>query len=189
VGCGKTSIAAKLALDSGFPFVRMIRPAQYLGMLETAKCRAIAQVFEDAYKSPLSCIVVDAIENLIEYIPVGPRFSNAVLQTLIAFFSQPPPHENRKLLVLATTNKPEMLADLGFDKLLQHVDVPSLTSSEEVKRVLDLIKVEAAGGDQELEYVAMTCPLPMPIKSLLNQIDFYTRGNAQQPITADVWKD
>ena len=82
-----------------------------------------------------------------------------------------------------------MLTDLGFDKLLQHIDIPTLTNSEEVKRVLELIKVEAAGGDQELEYIAMTAPLPMSIKTLLNQVDFFTRGNAQEPITGDLWKD
>lgn len=187
VGAGKTSIAAKLALDSQFPFVRMIRPAQFLGMTETSKCRAIAQVFEDAYKSPLSCIVVDAIENLIEYIPVGPRFSNAVLQTLVAFLSQPPPNPERKLLVFATSNKPDMLNDLGFGDLLQVLPITSLTEAGEVKRVLELMRVEVDGGAKELDIIAKDCPVPLTIKAILNKIDFYTRGNRANPITKDMW--
>jgi vesicle-fusing ATPase len=45
-----------------------------------AKCSQITRVFEDAYRSPLSVILVDEIERLIEYVAIGPRFSNAVLQ-------------------------------------------------------------------------------------------------------------
>ena len=188
VGSGKTTIAAKLARDSGFPFVRMIRPSQYLGMTELTKTARIAQIFEDAYKSPLSCIVIDSLENLIEYIPVGPRFSNPTLQTLIAFCSQPPPHADRKLLVFATTNKPDMLSELGFETLFQQLTVPALSDSEEVKRVLDLLQVEVEGGETDKELIALSCPLPMPIKTLLNKIDFYTRGNKANPISVDIWK-
>ncbi len=42
--------------------------------------RPAAQVFEDAYKSPMSIIILDDIERLLEYVAIGPRFSNAVLQ-------------------------------------------------------------------------------------------------------------
>jgi hypothetical protein len=38
------------------------------------------QVFEDAYKSPMSIVILDDIERLLEYVAIGPRFSNAVLQ-------------------------------------------------------------------------------------------------------------
>ena len=44
-----------------------------------AKVQAIAKIFEDAYKSPLSLIVLDDIERLLEFVHIGPRFSNAVL--------------------------------------------------------------------------------------------------------------
>jgi vesicle-fusing ATPase len=39
----------------------------------------IMKIFDDAYKSPLSCIVIDNIERLFEYIHLGPRFSNSIL--------------------------------------------------------------------------------------------------------------
>jgi vesicle-fusing ATPase len=47
-----------------------------------AKCSQITRVFEDAYRSPLSVILVDDIERLLEYVAIGPRFSNAVLQVI-----------------------------------------------------------------------------------------------------------
>lgn len=39
----------------------------------------MVKIFDDAYKSPLSCVVLDNIERLIEYIDLGPRFSNPIL--------------------------------------------------------------------------------------------------------------
>lgn len=87
-------------------------------------------MFEDAYKSPLSVIVVDDIERLLgtflvlstvvkkdrlqnsfqDYVPIGPRFSNAVLQTLLVLLKrQPPP--GKKLLIFATSSSKVNLID------------------------------------------------------------------------------
>lgn len=165
----------------------MLRPAQFIGNSELVKTARIAQVFEDAYKSPLSCIVIDSLENLIEYIPVGPRFSNTTLQTVIAYCSQPPPTADRKLLVFATTNKPDMLSELGIKTLFQRLTVPALSDSQEVRRVLDLVQCEVEGGEQEKDLIASSCPLPMSIKTLLNKIDFFTRGCKANSISAEIW--
>jgi hypothetical protein len=44
------------------------------------KASQITRVFEDAYRSPVSIIIIDDIERLLEYVAIGPRFSNTVLQ-------------------------------------------------------------------------------------------------------------
>ena len=75
-GSGKTAMAAKIALESGFPYVKMISPEQFVGFTDFAKVQAIVKIFNDAYKSPISLIVLDDIERLIEFIHIGPRFSN-----------------------------------------------------------------------------------------------------------------
>jgi hypothetical protein len=49
------------------------------------------QVFDDAYKSTLSCIILDDIETLLDYVAIGPRFSNLVLQALKVLLKQLPP--------------------------------------------------------------------------------------------------
>jgi len=36
-GSGKTALAAKIAIDSGFPFVKMISPENYIGFTDFAK--------------------------------------------------------------------------------------------------------------------------------------------------------
>lgn len=112
-GTGKTALAALLATQSEFPFVRLITPDTYVGYSEPAKCASIAKTFDDAHKSPLSIIVIDDIERLIEYTPIGPRFSNIVLQTLMILCKQTPP-SGRRLLILATTSSSRVLEQLDF---------------------------------------------------------------------------
>jgi vesicle-fusing ATPase len=75
-GCGKTALSAKLALQSNFPFVKLISPEKFVGMSDYQKLQEIVKIFDDAYKSPLSLIILDDIERLIEFIHIGPRFSN-----------------------------------------------------------------------------------------------------------------
>ncbi len=87
-------MAAKLATESDYPYVKLISPEQLVGYSENGKCNKISKIFEDAYKSPLSCIVVDDIERLLDYVRIGPRFSNAVLQMLLVFFKKEPPKVN-----------------------------------------------------------------------------------------------
>ena len=63
-GCGKTALAASIARDSNFPFIKILTPENMIGFSESAKCAAIKKVFDDAYKSELSCVVVDDLERL-----------------------------------------------------------------------------------------------------------------------------
>ena len=52
---------------------------------------SLLQVFDDAYKSSLSCVILDDIERLLDYVPIGPRFSNLVLQALLVLLKKLPP--------------------------------------------------------------------------------------------------
>ena len=51
-----------------------------IGFTESPKCMTIRKIFDDAYKSSVSCVVVDNIERLIDYGPIGPRYANMTLQ-------------------------------------------------------------------------------------------------------------
>lgn len=64
----------------------------------------ILQVFDDAYRSTLSVIVVDNIERLLDYGPIGPRYSNLTLQALLVLLKKEPP-AGKKLLVLCTSSR------------------------------------------------------------------------------------
>jgi vesicle-fusing ATPase len=77
----------------------------------------LTQIFEDAYKSPLSLIILDSIERLLEYVAVGPRFSQAVLQTLLVLVNRIPPAANRKLLIIGTSSRASLLESLEITQV------------------------------------------------------------------------
>ena len=51
---GKTALAAQIAKDSDFPFIKVCTPEDMVGFVESAKCHSIRKVFDDAYSSQLS---------------------------------------------------------------------------------------------------------------------------------------
>ena len=56
-------------------------------------------------QSDLALVVLDDVERLVEYVAIGPRFSNIVLQALLVLVKrQPPP--GRRILVIATSSQP-----------------------------------------------------------------------------------
>ncbi|KAH8634564.1 Vesicular-fusion protein [Alternaria alternata] len=90
-GSGKTALAAKMAIDSGYPFIKLISAEDMIGYSEMQKVGQLDKVFRDAYKSPLSVIVIDSIELLLDWVPIGPRFSNTVLAALKVLLGKEPP--------------------------------------------------------------------------------------------------
>lgn len=136
VGSGKTALAATVALQSEFPFIQIVSPEHMVGMNEPAKVQHINKVFNDAYKSPLSVIVVDGFEKLIEWVPIGPRFQNTVLQALSVLLTRRPPKDKRLLVLVTSSNKP-MLEEMEIaQSFYADIAVPSIESLREVDHVL-----------------------------------------------------
>lgn len=171
-GSGQTACAAQLALDAKFPFTRVISPESLLHLTESGRCDHVIKVFEDAYKSPLSCIILDNVERLLEYVPVGPRFNNSMLQTLCVLLRRRPPSPNRRLLVLATTASAGMLKSLD---MLKEFDVfqrmPTLMESRHVKIVLASLKPAIDVWEIETASQAAIKILPLGIKSFLLMVE------------------
>ena len=165
-GCGKTALASYLALHSGFPYVKIISPESLVKYMEGGKYSSISTIFEDGYKSPSSIIILDNIEKLIEYIKIGPRFSNLILQTILVYIKKLPPKKGKKLLIIGTTSIASHLEDLGivnaFDRVIH---VPNL-SKEEILTVLGNYECE----NEEKEKIANLVQ-NSPIKQLLFLID------------------
>ena len=67
-GAGKTALATYCAVASEFPLVRMVKASELISRAESGKCSFIYNVFEEAYRSPLSIIILDDIERLIDYV-------------------------------------------------------------------------------------------------------------------------
>ena len=165
-GCGKTALASYLAINSGFPYIRIISPDNLVKYMENGKYTAIYNTFEDGYKSPYSIIILDNIEKLIEYIRIGPRFSNLLLQTLSVYIKKLPPKAGRKMLIIGTTSMASQMEDLGlvecFDKRIQ---IPNLTKKE----ILNVLKNHPCkeGDAEKIANLVQN----LPIKQLCFLID------------------
>ena len=172
---GKTAIAAKLAVDSGFPFVRMISADEMIGYSDVSKCQMIHKAFMDSYKSPLSMIFLDDIERLIDYVPIGPRFSNAVLQTLLVLLKKIPPDEGRRLMVVGTTSSPHLLEDLGLVQAFGVTQTVPLL--DEPKDVCEVLRVAAHMNERDARSIAKAIQnKPIGIKQLLMVAEMAKQG-------------
>ena len=135
-GSGKTALAAKIALDSGYPFIRLLTPKSLVGLSEAMKISHIQSIFEDAYKSTLSVIVIDNIERIIGWSGIGPRFENGVVQALMILLKQRPPM-GRRLLCLGTTSSRSVLQQLDlFEHFTRDIAVPSVNTYDELANVM-----------------------------------------------------
>mmetsp|Transcript_57776 Transcript_57776/g.151953 ORF Transcript_57776/g.151953 Transcript_57776/m.151953 type:complete len:735 (-) Transcript_57776:49-2253(-) len=137
-GCGKSALSAHLAQRSDYPFVRRVAHENLVGYSEQGKIGAITKIFEDAYKSPLSVIVLDDLERLLDYVRIGPRFSNMVLQALFSLLKKQPPKAGRRLLIIGTTTDKDFLEESELLRAFNvALKVPVLDSPEHFKFVLE----------------------------------------------------
>jgi len=161
-GAGKTALAATLALRSDFPFIKLLSPVALVGMGEAQKAHAIARIFDDAHKSPLSLIVLDELERLLEYVRIGPRFSNVVLQTLITCIKKVP--RKSKLVVLATTSSASTLESLELlDAFNVTLHVPTLGHTE----ALTVLRELGIANIADVEPTLRTVTKGIPVKKLM----------------------
>ncbi|CAL1600014.1 unnamed protein product [Knipowitschia caucasica] len=168
---GKTALAAKISEESEFPFIKICSPDKMIGHSEIAKCQAIKKIFEDAYKSQLSCIVVDDIERLLDFVPIGPRFSNLVLQALLVLLKKPPP-KGRKLLIIGTTSRKDVLQEMEMlDAFSTTIHVPNIANGEQLITALEKL---GSFSDRERASIAKGVKgenLSIGIKKLLMLIE------------------
>ncbi|PTB75846.1 vesicle fusion factor [Trichoderma longibrachiatum ATCC 18648] len=134
---GKTALAAHIAVQSGFPFVKLVTPADLVGYRdEFAKKDYVHKAFADAYKSPASVLILDDFERLIGWNPIGPRFSNVMLEALTTLIVSKPPKGHR-LLIFVTTSKASTLKLLEVEQdFAKKVAVPAISNLRELAVVL-----------------------------------------------------
>lgn len=146
-GAGKTALAATIAQVSQYPFIKLVSPETMVGMSEAGKIAAIHKVFADSYKSPLSVIVVDNIERLLEWVPIGPRFSNGVLQTLMVLLARRPP-KGRRLLIIATTGVRSVITDTQMSEIFDsQIRVPPVSSLASIEAILKSVELFPSPND------------------------------------------
>ncbi|KAJ2819872.1 transport between ER and Golgi ATPase protein, partial [Coemansia furcata] len=171
-GSGKTALAATIAQRNSYPFVKLVSPESMIGLTESQRVSAITKIFNDSYKSPLSLIVIDDIERLLEWVPIGARFSNSVLQTLLVLIKKQPP-KGRRLLVIGTTSEREVLAQMdmatAFSNEIYVENIGTLSAMQAVVQHADLFD-EQRDYDRlfaDLDVYLENRPFSIGIKKLL----------------------
>ncbi|KAF9580111.1 transport between ER and Golgi ATPase protein [Lunasporangiospora selenospora] len=188
-GAGKTALAATIAMQSEFPFIKLISPETMVGMGELQKVNAINRVFQDSYKSPLSVIVMDDIERLLDYTPIGSRFSNVVLQAIAVLLKKQPP-KGKRLLVLSTTTRRHVLEEMDLlDSFSSQLYVENLRKLEEVNTVVKRLELFKMDGERHtamatLAKSGLEGQLTIGIKKLLMTIE--KARQSEDPITGFV---
>lgn len=142
-----------------------------IGLQESTKCARIVKVFEDAYKSPLSIIILDDIERLLEYVAIGPRFSNIISQTLMVLLKRLPP-KGKKLLVLGTTSEVSFLDSVGICDAFSVTYLLPTLKAEDAKKVLKQLNVFA---EDDISAAAEALD-DMTIKKLYMLIEMAAQG-------------
>lgn len=148
-GSGKSAMAADIAINSSFPFAKFVSASSMLEMGEQAKIGYLRKVFNDAYKSPNSIVIIDGLEQIIEWTPVGPRFQNGV-QVAIASLMRTYPPKGRRLLVLATTSRREVFQQLDVLEFDHELAVPAVSNVQELGKVLSAKGVQEQDANEVL---------------------------------------
>ena len=80
-------------------------------------------------------MIIDEIERIIEYIPIGPRFSSTLTQIVLELLKKQPP-KGHKLMVIGTTSSASVMEDLGVIKAFKQVFHVPLLKEQEIRQVL-----------------------------------------------------
>jgi len=163
-------MAAQLAKKSQYPLISFCSATELVGWSESGKIGKVTKFFEDAYKSELSCLVIDDFEAIIEWVKLGARFSNPLLQTLLTFLRSEPPH-GRKMLVIVTTNNQTLLEDMGVMHVFDDVvEVPQVKTKEEFRTVLTAMELLPPNlVDKAAEVFSNV--FPISVKKLITMIE------------------
>lgn len=97
----------------------------------------------------MSCLILDDIEKLIEYVRIGPRFSNAILQTILVSIRNVPARS--KMIIIGTTSNASVLESLELlDAFNITLTVPSLKVND-VQMVCNDPKYKPQFSSQSLQ--------------------------------------
>lgn len=172
-GSGTTALAAQIALQSEYPLIKLCSPNNMIGLNEPMRIEHIRRIFDDAYKSPLSLILIDSLELIVDWNPIGPRFSNGVVQALKVLIKKEPPR-GRSLLVLATTGERSVLQQLGlFTSFNSDIAVPHVNTHQELLHILDHSRAfqDPARAISELKSQTQSDTVAVGIKNILLGIE------------------
>ena len=167
-GTGCTALSAFLASSSNMPYIKILSAASLVGLDDAQRVRKLVEVFEGAYKSARSVVLLDGLEQLLAWSRLGPSFSNAVLQALLVLIKQPPPPP-RRMLVMATSTNIVALQELELLQLFDGVLTLESLDADEAVAVLQQAKLVEEDVLPTVHHMLQGHAIP--IKKLLTVVD------------------
>ena len=133
-----------------------------------------------AHRCSSSILIFDDIERIIEYSPIGPRFSNPVLQTFLVLLKKPTTDPTKKLLVLATTSISVLLESLQLvDAFNLKIHVPRLDKAEEMAIVLrELVGSKSEISQVDIDKISNGISKPIGLKQLIMVTEMARTGSS-----------
>lgn len=135
---GKTKFIANMIKETGIPCVKMITADKIIRSV--FKSAYITNIYESCSKASTSILILDGFERIIEWLRLGPRFNNEILQTIVALLTaQIKP--TKKMIIICTANNDNLynlnttvLDELGVSDLFDtKYEYPDLISADEIK--------------------------------------------------------
>ena len=171
-GSGKSALACDTARRYGFPFVRVISSDNFVGMSENQKVSAMVKIFEDAYKTRMSCVILDDLERLCEFINVGPRFSNTIIQALMVLIKRPHPKPGCKLQIIASCHESfvPFLEEIGSSQSFTTIaKMPLVNDGREAAMLVSHAGASAclSASDVSMAEITDSIVSPLPVKQVL----------------------
>jgi SpoVK/Ycf46/Vps4 family AAA+-type ATPase len=128
---GKTTLACQVVQQLHPSCARMIN--SMLLSTVTNPCHTIHKTFDEITKVSDGVIILDALERLIEWCPLGVRINNQILQSLLVEMTQ---HiiPTQKTLVIMTCDNKTLIDELGMTDLFDYVyELPNQIEVEDAK--------------------------------------------------------
>ena len=108
---GKTAFVGNIIKKTEIQCVRIISPTNTLKISD--KSTFIINSFDECLKANESVLFLDNLDRLIEYISIGSRFNNNILQTILTILNYEI-NSTKKNIIFITLNSIDFINDLGI---------------------------------------------------------------------------
>ncbi len=120
-GTGKTAFSVWLSKQTEFPYIKVISNNDIAGYTESQKNIYIKEIFEQAYLSENSVIVIDSLDTILEYhrddITGTLRFMNSLYNLIKTYVKKNPIKKNHKILIIINS---ELMSGIEISKYLEN---------------------------------------------------------------------
>lgn len=131
--CGKTKFASHIANDSNISCVKFVNSEVLMPI--TSKSLELYNIFSQCTEADTSILILDSIENLIEYSPIGGLYNNHVLQALYTILDKKLEKTN-KMVILLTSSNYDLMGRLGITEIVDETIIIDDSITNDVSEFL-----------------------------------------------------